>query len=64
MESSVNRQYIRQKLQHGLTRVWSDVQQKVKVYMLSTDLSNFKYDEFIQVLDIVNRSVCFMPIEI
>jgi hypothetical protein len=55
VESSLNRKYLQQKLQHGLTRIWGDVQQKVKIYVLSTDLSYFKYEEFIQVLDIVNR---------
>ena len=55
VESSLNRRYIQQKLEHGLMRIWGDVQQKVKIYVLSTDLSYFKYDEFIQVLDIVNR---------
>ncbi len=32
-----------------------DVQQKLKPYILGIDLSGFKYDEFIRVLDIVNR---------
>ena len=48
-------QYIEKKLEHGLQRIWTDVQHKVKVYLSSTDLSAFKYDDFIQVLDIVNR---------
>jgi len=47
--------YIHKKLEHGLGRIWTDVQQKVKVFVSSTDLSSFKYDDFIQVLDIVNR---------
>jgi len=57
MEASVNRRYIKQKLEHGLGRIWGDVQHKVKVYLLSTDLSYFKYDDFIHVLDIVNRLI-------
>ena len=55
MEETLNRRYIQQKLEHGLMRIWGDVQQKVKVYLLSTDLAYFKYDEFIKVLDIINR---------
>ena len=55
VEETLNRRYIQQKLEHGLTRIWGDVQQKVKVYLLSTDLAYFKYDEFIKVLDIINR---------
>ena len=52
---SFNRHYIRSKLEHGLLRVWGDVQAKVKVYILSSDLSHFQYDQFIQVLDVINR---------
>ncbi len=56
MEATLNRRYIQQKLEHGLTRIWGDVQQKVKVYLLSNaDLAYFKYDEFIKVLDIINK---------
>ncbi|KAM9308738.1 syndetin isoform 2-T2 [Gastrophryne carolinensis] len=49
--------YIKKKLEHGLTRIWQDVQLKVKTYLLGTDMSNFKYDDFIVVLDIVSRLV-------
>lgn len=42
--------------------VWSrfhqDVQLKVKAYILGTDMSNFKYDDFIVVLDVISR-YCF-----
>ena len=55
VEETLNRRYIQQKLEHGLMRIWGDVQPKVKVYLLSTDLAYFKYDEFIKVLDIINR---------
>ncbi|XP_038176299.1 syndetin [Arvicola amphibius] len=54
-EASFDRSYVRQKLEHGLTRIWQDVQLKVKIYLLGTDLSIFKYDDFIFVLDIVSR---------
>ena len=56
IEATFNRRYIMQKLEHGLERIWGDVQQKVRTYLQNTDLAHFKYDEFIQVLDIVNRS--------
>ena len=35
--------------------VAQDVQQKVRPYILGIDMSMFKYDNFIRVLDIVNR---------
>lgn len=55
--SSINMLYIKQKLEHGLTRIWQDVQQKVKLYLQATDLSSVKYDDFIYVLDLVNRLI-------
>ncbi|XP_063308326.1 syndetin isoform X2 [Pelobates fuscus] len=54
-ENNFDRSYIKKKLEHGLTRIWQDVQLKVKTYLLGTDMSNFKYDDFIFVLDIISR---------
>ncbi|CAG2196872.1 VPS50 [Mytilus edulis] len=34
-----------------------DVQQKVKLFVLGTDLSHFKLEEFIRVLDIIHRMI-------
>lgn len=57
VENTFNRRYVKQKLQHGMGRIWQDVQQKVKTFILGTDLSFFKFEEFIQVLDLVNRLI-------
>ncbi|KAM4792316.1 syndetin isoform 4-T4 [Cyanocitta cristata] len=54
-ENSFDRNYVKKKLEHGLSRIWQDVQLKVKTYLLGTDLSSFKYDDFIFVLDIISR---------
>ncbi|KAJ7322324.1 hypothetical protein JRQ81_018611 [Phrynocephalus forsythii] len=54
-EATFDRSYVKKKLEHGLSRIWQDVQLKVKTYLLGTDMSNFKYDDFIFVLDIVSR---------
>ncbi|KAG7281345.1 hypothetical protein CRUP_023496, partial [Coryphaenoides rupestris] len=56
-EAAVDRSYVKKKLEHGLTRIWQDVQLKVKAYILGTDMSNFKYDDFIVVLDVISRYV-------
>ncbi|XP_076113826.1 syndetin-like isoform X4 [Mytilus galloprovincialis] len=56
-EIAFNKKYIKQKLDHGLTRIWMDVQQKVKLFVLGTDLSHFKLEEFIRVLDIIHRMI-------
>uniref|UniRef100_A0A8C8ZCF3 VPS50 subunit of EARP/GARPII complex n=1 Tax=Prolemur simus TaxID=1328070 RepID=A0A8C8ZCF3_PROSS len=56
-ETNFDRGYVKKKLEHGLTRIWQDVQLKVKTYLLGTDLSIFKYDDFIFVLDIISRQL-------
>ncbi|KFM70702.1 Coiled-coil domain-containing protein 132, partial [Stegodyphus mimosarum] len=57
VESSFNRNYIKQKLEHGLLRIWQDVQQKVKGYLLASDISPFKFDEFIHILALIQRLI-------
>ncbi|XP_048466880.1 syndetin isoform X2 [Rhincodon typus] len=54
-DANFNRSYVKKKLEHGLSRIWQDVQLKAKTYLLGTDLSSFKYDDFIFVLDIISR---------
>ena len=39
---------------------FKDVQQKVKPYLLSIDMSSFKYDDFLRVLNVVNQYVCMI----
>ncbi|XP_067655152.1 syndetin-like [Haliotis asinina] len=57
VEATFNRRYVMQKLEYGRGRIWQDVQQKVKTFILGTDLSVFKLEEFIKVLDIINRMI-------
>uniref|UniRef100_A0A674DC46 VPS50 subunit of EARP/GARPII complex n=1 Tax=Salmo trutta TaxID=8032 RepID=A0A674DC46_SALTR len=52
-EAVVDHSYVKKKLEHGLTRIWQEVQLKVKAYLLGRDMSNFKYDGFIVVLDVI-----------
>lgn len=54
-DEGVDRSYVKKKLEHGLTRIWQDVQLKVKPFILGTDMSSFKYDDFIVVLDVISR---------
>uniref|UniRef100_A0A7N4UZ91 Vacuolar protein sorting-associated protein 54 N-terminal domain-containing protein n=1 Tax=Sarcophilus harrisii TaxID=9305 RepID=A0A7N4UZ91_SARHA len=56
-ESNFDRSYVKKKLEHGLSRIWQDVQLKVKTYLFGTDMSTFKYDDFIFVLDIIRLAV-------
>lgn len=45
----------RQKLDHNLPKIWDDVQRKVSNLLLNADLSNYKFDQFVQVLRVVHR---------
>uniref|UniRef100_A0A182N0S6 Syndetin C-terminal domain-containing protein n=1 Tax=Anopheles dirus TaxID=7168 RepID=A0A182N0S6_9DIPT len=48
-------EYIRQKLESGQFRLWNDVQGKVCVFLCTGRLHTLKYDQFVQILAIVQR---------
>lgn len=49
-------EYIQQKFKTGHVRIWNDVQSKICTYLSSsTKLHTLKYEQFIQVLSIVQR---------
>jgi hypothetical protein len=55
VEASMAAQYVRQKLEMGRVRVWHDVQSKVAILISACESSNFKFDDFLNVLDLVDR---------
>lgn len=55
IEENYNRQYVHEKLDHNLDKIWQDVQNKVSSLLLNSDLSMYKFDQFVQVLGIVHR---------
>lgn len=55
LEENFDKQYIKKKLENGLCRVWHDVQSKVSVYLLNSDLAWYKFEQFVQVLSVVHR---------
>nr|XP_022907569.1 syndetin-like [Onthophagus taurus] len=57
LEESFNKQYIKQKLDHNLLKIWQDVQNKVSNLLLNGDLASYKFDQFVQVLGIVHRLI-------
>eukprot|EP00794_Sanderia_malayensis_P003270 gene3270-3751_t len=57
VEAMFDRQYVKSKLEQGLSRIWQDIQHKVKTFVLSTDLAYFKYDDFIRVLDVISKLI-------
>lgn len=56
-EESFNKQYIHQKLEHNVTKIWQDVQSKVSSLLLNSDFSSYKFDQFVQVLSVVHRLI-------
>lgn len=55
IEDNMNKQYIKQKLDHNLVKIWDDVQRKVSSLLLNADLASYKFDQFVQVLSVVHR---------
>ncbi|XP_036139983.1 syndetin [Monomorium pharaonis] len=55
LEATLSKQYVKHKLENGMVRVWHDVEMKISVYLMNTDLTNTKFEQFVQVLGIVNR---------
>ncbi|EEC05108.1 coiled-coil domain-containing protein, putative, partial [Ixodes scapularis] len=52
--------YVRDKLTQGLQRVWQDIQKKLTEFLLACNMSGFKFNQFIQVLDVCVPSECFL----
>nr|XP_053656114.1 syndetin-like [Cherax quadricarinatus] len=57
VEAATSRKYAKQKLEHGLYRIWQDVQAKVRTFILASDLSHFKFDDFLRILDVINKLI-------
>lgn len=54
-EDLLNDEYIHEKLKKGQMRIWSDMQAKICIFISTTRLSHLKYENFIQILSIVQR---------
>uniref|UniRef100_A0A1A9UUY6 Coiled-coil domain-containing protein 132 n=1 Tax=Glossina austeni TaxID=7395 RepID=A0A1A9UUY6_GLOAU len=47
--------YIQEKLKKGKSRIWNDILTKICTFLQSSKLKTLKYDQFIQVLSIIQR---------
>lgn len=47
--------YIQEKLKKGQSRIWNDILTKICIFLQSSKLKTLKYDQFIQVLSIIQR---------
>ena len=54
---SLSQQYNRNKLETGLHRIWLDVQSKVKLFVLGSDLSQFSIESFLHFLDLLHQLI-------
>ena len=50
-----SQEFLIQKLESGSTRLWHEIQQKMKTFLLESNLSHFKFEAFIQILKSINR---------
>ncbi|CAF4452610.1 unnamed protein product [Rotaria sp. Silwood2] len=47
--------FLIQKLESGSSRLWHEIQQKMKTFILENNMTHFKFEAFIQVLKVINR---------
>lgn len=55
LEATLSKEYVKQKLEHSMVRAWHEVEGKISIYLTNTDLTSTKFEQFVQVLGIVNR---------
>ena len=47
-------EYIQKKLNNGLTRIWQDVQTKIRCLIVSNEVADLTIDQFIRIIDVVH----------
>ncbi|CAF4059434.1 unnamed protein product [Rotaria magnacalcarata] len=50
-----SQEFLIQKLEGGSSRLWHEIQQKMKTFILENNMTTFKFEAFIQVLKVINR---------
>ncbi|XP_034949710.1 syndetin [Chelonus insularis] len=50
-----SQQYVKQKLETGMARIWHDVEIKVSMLLISADITTYKFEHFVQILGTINR---------
>ena len=56
-ETTLMRQYIEKKLENGSSRIWQDVQTKVRLLVVGSDVSELTIDQFLKLMDVIHRYV-------
>ncbi|XP_033345590.1 syndetin isoform X2 [Bombus vosnesenskii] len=55
LEETFSKQYVKHKLENSMIRIWHDVEMKISIFLMNADLTYIKFEQFVQVLGIVNR---------
>lgn len=55
IEEYVNQEYISKKFEIGPTRLWGDIITKISNLVFNSNMTKFKFDDFLQVLSILNK---------
>lgn len=55
IEEYVNQEYISKKFEIGPTRLWGDIINKISNLVFNSNMTTFKFDDFLQVLSILNK---------
>jgi len=55
IEEYVNQEYISKKFEIGPTRLWGDIINKISNLVFNSNMTKFKFDDFLQVLSILNK---------
>ncbi|EEB14977.1 conserved hypothetical protein [Pediculus humanus corporis] len=57
IEITLNKQYVKQKLETGLKRLWNDIQNRISLFLTAHDFADYKFDELLVVLGLVRRLI-------
>ncbi|KAK6634867.1 hypothetical protein RUM44_000114 [Polyplax serrata] len=57
VEMTLNKQYVKQKLENGLKRLWNDIQGKLSVFLTAQDFADYKFEELLVILGLVHRMI-------
>lgn len=55
IETQFDQRFIRQKLEHGLGRIWQETQQKLRVLLQTHDISSCSFEELMTILKITRH---------
>ncbi|XP_044741720.1 syndetin [Chrysoperla carnea] len=56
-EDTLNQNYIKQKLENGVVKLWNDIQSKVATFLINANLEVFQFENFVQILSILHRLI-------